>query len=86
LRLFIENAKSRDVFAHRGSVSGLPAEIPVTGLVLAPVNYYLSRGKKLNAVKPVLQVIQRFTSEFAVDIRLATWDAKRHQIEGLQHN
>ncbi len=86
LRLFIENAKSRDVFAHRGSVTGLPAEIPVTGLVLAPVNYYLSRGKRLNAVKPVLQVIQRFTSEFAVDIRLATWDAKSHQIEGLQHN
>jgi hypothetical protein len=86
LRLFIENEKSRNVFADRGSVSKLPAVIPVTGLVVAPVHYYLSRGKRLNAVKPVLQVIQRFTSEFAVDIRLATWDAKRHQIEGLQHN
>lgn len=86
LRLFIENAKSSNVFAHRGLVSGLPAEIPVTGLVVAPVNYYLSRGKRLNAVKPVCQLIQRFTSEFAVDIRLATWDAKRHLIEDLQHN
>jgi len=86
LRLFIENAKSPNVFADRGFVSVLPAEIPVTALVVAPNNYYLSSGKRLNAVKPVCQLIQRFTSEFAVDIRLATWDAKRHLIEDLQHN
>lgn len=83
LRLFLSNPESRRVFLHRGAALDLPPEIPATALVLAPSEYFLSRGKKANAVKPALELIARCASEFGVDIRLAAWDAKRLEIKEL---
>jgi hypothetical protein len=83
LRLFLANAETRCLFTQRGSVIGLPADIPVTGLVLAPIEYYSSRGKKQNAVKPSSELLMRLASEFAVDVQLAVWDATRSQIRNV---
>jgi hypothetical protein len=81
LRLFLSSPESQSVFSHRGTVQGLPSEISVTALILAPAEYYSSPGKKANAVRPALELIARCASEFGVDIRLAVWDARRLKIE-----
>jgi hypothetical protein len=83
LRLFLANAETRCLFTRRGSIIGLPADIPVTGLVLAPIEYYSSRGKKQNAVKPSSELLMRLALEFGVDIQLAVWDATRCQIRNV---
>lgn len=83
LRLFLSSPESRSVFSHRGTVQALPSEIPVTALVLAPPEYYSSRGKKANAVRPALELIGRCVSEFGVDMRMAVWDARRLEIREL---
>jgi hypothetical protein len=83
LRLFLANAEARCLFRHRGSVERLPSEIPVTGLVLAPIEFYSSRGKKRNAVKPSFELLVRFASRFDVDLRLAVWDVTSCQIRDV---
>ena len=84
MRLFLANSESQKVFAQRGLVARSPADIPVTGLVLAPIEYYSSRGKKENAVRPASELLMRFASEFGVDLRLAVWDATNCEIRNLQ--
>jgi len=84
LRLFLANPESQNVFAHRGVVSGLPAAIPVTALVLAPPGFYSSRGKKANALKPAHELIARCSTDLGADIRLAVWDPSRQEIRDLQ--
>lgn len=83
LRLFLANPESQMVFSRRDVVPGLPSEIPVTALVLAPAEFYSSRGKKANAVKPALELIARCRSELGVDMRMAVWDAGRKEIRCL---
>jgi hypothetical protein len=83
LRLFLSSPESQSVFSHRGTVQGLPSEISVTALILAPAEYYSSPGKKANAVRPALELIARCASEFGVDIRLAVWDARRLKIQDM---
>jgi pimeloyl-ACP methyl ester carboxylesterase len=51
------------------------------GAVLAPHQFYSSRGKKANSVEPALKLLARFTSEFNVDVRLAVWDPKLSNIK-----
>ena len=84
LRLFLENAESRNVFAHRKSVCGVLAETPVTGLVVAPINYYSRRGRGHNAVQLTFELLERFALEFGVDVRLSVWDAGASEIRSLQ--
>jgi hypothetical protein len=80
LRLFVESAEARQIFAHRGQVAHLPQEIAVTALVLAPESFYTARGKKRNAVAPVCDLISRFRSELDVDLRLSVWDSAESAI------
>jgi len=81
LRLLMSSPESRGVFFHRCPTFSLPADIPVTALVLAPYLFYSSRGKKANSVEPALKLLARFTSEFNVDVRLAVWDPKLSNIK-----
>lgn len=63
---------------------GSGKEIPVTGMVLAPFEYYMSPGKKRNAVKSALMLIERFTSQFDIDVRSAVWNESCREIGSFQ--
>ena len=76
LKLVASSPESLGVFSRRNPDMHLPSQIPVTALVLAPELFYLSPGKKANAVKPTLDLLRRFTSEFGIDLRLAVWSAQ----------
>ena len=80
LRLFSENPVSRNLFSSRGLIGTLPAEIPFTGLVVAPITYYSSRGKSQNALQPAIDLTSRFASELDLDIRFAVWDSSTKSI------
>jgi len=79
-RLLMSSPASLCVFARRLPSRCLTSDIPVTALVLAPPSFYSSRGKKGSAVEPTLKLLGRLKSEFAVDARLAVWDAKQYEI------
>jgi hypothetical protein len=75
LRLLLCSRESRGLFARRNPSLGLPTEIPVTALVVAPRPFYSSRGQKANAVAPAFELLAKFNSEFGIDARLAIWDS-----------
>jgi hypothetical protein len=75
LRLLMSSPASMRVFTRRLPSVSLPVDMPVTGLVLAPLRFYSSPGKKANSVAPAQALLARFLSEFAVDVRLAVWDS-----------
>jgi hypothetical protein len=69
------------LFSKRCPTLLLPTDIPVTGLVLAPRRFYSSPGKKANSVVPALKLLERFSSEFALDLHLAVWNSALQAIE-----
>jgi hypothetical protein len=80
LKLLLTSAGPRCLFARRNPSLPLPAELPVTTLVLAPPQFYSSNGQRANAAQPALRLLSRFQSEFGVDARLAVWDSRRFEI------
>jgi hypothetical protein len=82
LRLLMSSPASMRVFSRRLPLSSLPVDMPVTGLVLAPLRFYSSPGKKANSVAPAQALLARFLSEFDVDVRLAVWDSAGSAIKG----
>jgi hypothetical protein len=82
LRLLMSSLASMRVFSRRLPLSSLPVDMPVTGLVLAPLRFYSSPGKKANSVAPAQALLARFLSEFGVDVRLAVWDSAASAIKG----
>jgi hypothetical protein len=70
-----EASESLGLLACRNPSLGLPSNIPVTALVVAPSQFYSSRGQKANAVAPAMNLLARFSEEFGVDARLAVWDS-----------
>jgi hypothetical protein len=75
LRLLMSNPELVRIFSHRMPSLALPPNIAVTALVLAPHHFYVALGKKANAVQPGLDLLARFNSKFAVDVRLAVLDS-----------
>jgi hypothetical protein len=84
MRLLLLNPESLNVFARRNQSLSLPVDVPVTAVVLAPHLFYLSPGKKANAVEPALRLLAQFRSEFNIDTRLATWSPNTFNIEELE--
>jgi hypothetical protein len=84
LRLLISSPESLRIFAQRLPAFSLPANVPVTALVLAPIHFYSARGKKASAVKPALDLFKRFNAEFPLDLRFAVWDSVTCQIQEFQ--
>jgi hypothetical protein len=52
MRLFLANPAARAVMIHRGALPAEAKVVPVTGLVLAPADYFFAKGKKGNALAP----------------------------------
>jgi hypothetical protein len=75
VKLLSANREQRRLFHARRGVASLDEDLPVAGLVVAPLEYYESPGQKSLAVQPAQQLHDRFRHELGVDLHLATWDA-----------
>lgn len=62
----------------------VPAQTPVTALVLAPATFYTAPGAKQRSVKPAQQLIDAIIPAASIDIRLATWDLSTRTIRRLK--
>lgn len=65
----------RALFARRRPDLSLPADLPVTAVVLAPPNFYTHRGQKANAAGPARELFARVRQELNIEAHLATFDA-----------
>jgi hypothetical protein len=75
VKLLSANREQRRLFHARRRVALSDEDLPVVGLVVAPLEYYRSPGQKLLAVQPAQRLHDRFRHELGVDLHLATWDA-----------
>jgi hypothetical protein len=75
VKLLSANREQRRLFHARQSFALLDEDLPVVGLVVAPLEYYESPGQKSLAVQPAQHLHDRFRDELGVDLHLATWDA-----------
>jgi hypothetical protein len=82
LRLFTASTHAADYF-HRKDIH-TPSGLPVTGVVLAPRDYYFAVGQKGKALDPARRLVDAVTSHGALDVRLATWDAASRRIVELE--
>lgn len=82
LRLLTESESTQRLF-HACCEIDLPADLPVTAVVLAPRTFYESRGKKVNSVAPAQRLLGRMRAECGVDAALAKWDRVSRLIEPL---
>lgn len=80
MRLFSSNPVGRAVTQKRGALATESADIPVTGLVLAPAGYYHAPGKKSNAVAPARRLFEEMRERFRIDLRLAVWESTQNLI------
>jgi hypothetical protein len=83
MRLFSANPVGRAVMHQRGGLPGTLENAPVSGLVIAPADYYCARGKKANAVEPAKRLFALMRERFDIDMRLAVWDARLNTIREL---
>jgi hypothetical protein len=80
LKLCLENPWARRLMAFRNSLPEEVAQAPVTGLVLAPGDYYLSGRKKPLALAPARKLLREFNRIYSTDLRLAVWEESRREI------
>ncbi len=83
MRLFLANPVGRAIMQQRGFIPRTPSETPVTGLVVAPSEYYRCPGKRANAVQPASELFHSMHNHFGIDLRLAVWDAALSTIREL---
>jgi len=84
LRLFVDSCAAQRILRLRGSVAGLPHELPLTGLVVARPAFFSAPGQKTNAVEPARRLLARMNTNVGVDARLAEWHSLGRTIEELR--
>jgi len=75
LKLLQLSVAVRQLFHHRNKHLTLPTEIPLIGLVVAPVRYYPQPGQKANVLPHAIRLLNEFSAKTGVEAHLATWDA-----------
>lgn len=83
VKLLQNSPAARQVFHHRGPQQGLPPEMPIIGLVLAPQPYYFGNGKRVNVLPHTHDLLSRFTAKTGIEVHLTTWDATSRSISRL---
>lgn len=79
LKLFSESREAQ-LFHKRWPELELPHVLPVTGVVLAPLAFYMAPNKKAEAVVPAQTLLQHMRVEAKVDVQLTTWDSEQRVI------
>jgi hypothetical protein len=82
LKLFQLSTAAQHVMPTRHPELSEP--IPVTAIVLAPVNFYTATGAKKNATAPAAALINRLRAVAKIDIRLAVWEPAAQTIRSLR--
>ena len=83
LRLLRDSGEVVKLFEHRHGMN-LGATVPVSGLVIAPEDFYRHAGKKSQAIAPAQALLQRFRWEFGVDAHLTVWNPAACSVAPLQ--
>jgi len=81
LRLFVESGAAQQIFRARGAE--VPAELPVTAVVLAPTAYYTANGARQAAVPPARRLLDRVAAHVGIAACLATWESRTRTIAAL---
>lgn len=81
MSLFRASGHAADYF-HRCD-SSVPKGLPVTGLVVAPAEYYAASGKRSKAVAPTRRLVSAVNSRTDHRVVLATWDDSTKTIAEL---
>jgi hypothetical protein len=84
LRLFVDSPAAQRLLRLRGSVAGLPEELPLAGLVVAPPAFFRASGQKANAVEPARRMLAQLREKVQVDARLAVWRSRGRTIDELR--
>ena len=74
LRLFLANPLGRSVMQQRGLLPRTSTDIPVVGLVVAPIEYYSAPGKRGNALQPARELFQSMHECYGINPKLAVWE------------
>jgi hypothetical protein len=80
LKLLISGEDTGQLFRQRNPALDLPANLAMTGLVVAPCSFYSQPGQKANSVGAARMLVNTIRSETDVDIRLSVWDSQRRAI------
>jgi hypothetical protein len=72
LRLFADSEHAQAILRSRRPELGLADDLPLEGVVLAPLAFFTGRGRKAAAVEPALELARRLQPK--ARIHLATWD------------
>lgn len=81
MRLFLSSHSAQSLMTELGHLPVETANVTMTGLVVAPNDYYSAQGKKANAVAPARMLLSRMRQRYNVDVRLAVWDTEGNSIE-----
>jgi hypothetical protein len=81
MRLFLSSPSAQSLITKLEHLPAEAANVTMTGLVVAPNDYYSSQGKKGNAVAPARTLLNRMRQHYSVDVRLAVWDPVGNSIE-----
>jgi hypothetical protein len=79
IKLLAQSSEARALF-HRRRLA-LPPTIPFIGLIIAPSQYYLQRGKRSNAVSHAAELLTAFTARTGIEVHLACWDSESRSID-----
>jgi hypothetical protein len=80
MRLFLLSPAAQSLMAELGFLPAGNANIALTGLVVAPADYYSAKGKKGNALAHAHRLLHRMRQHYKLDVRLAVWNAERNSI------
>lgn len=81
LRLLSDSPETRLLFHTRYPELDLPQALPVTALVLAPLEFYVAAGQKAESVAPAKKLLETMCAEAKVDARLAIWNPDKRTID-----
>jgi hypothetical protein len=80
LKLLVSGEDAGQLFRQRNLALDLPANLVITGLVVAPCSFYTQPGQKANSIGAARMLIDTIRAETETDIRLTVWDKQRRTI------
>jgi hypothetical protein len=80
LMLFEHSKTAQQIMVERRAA---PADLKLTGIVLARATFYTAKGKKQNSVAPALQLIRHAEEQLSLRCVLAVWNSETREITQL---
>jgi hypothetical protein len=81
MRLFLASPSAQSLMMELGHLPIEATNVALTGLVVAPADYYAARGKKGHAILPARTLLRLMLQHYNVDVRLAIWNPADNSIQ-----